>query len=329
MTLDIIVPHYDEPFSEGRKLFDMLALQRDIDFSQFRVICINDGEENDIYPQIVRRDYPYEVICITIPHKGVSAARNRGLKFSTAKWVMFCDFDDTFTSIYSLRSIFDTLDTEDFDMLWYPFYIETCKEQKRQTREDFNLTFIHGKVYRRSFLIEHDIWFEESLYFSEDTAFNNVVHMEMDHSRIGHIRTEIIPYVWSFRPLSCTTSPEKMYRNSVCLFRRQLYVADQFLKRGKQEEHDALCIRAMCDAYVALNRTDIDEDRSEFADEVWRFYKDHQSISVSMEVIEIALNGAMKEMSAPQEALPEDKPFLKWLSEFASEKKGVANVGKV
>ena len=43
MLLDIIVPHYKEPWEVGRPLFEMLALQRGVSFSDFRVILVNDG----------------------------------------------------------------------------------------------------------------------------------------------------------------------------------------------------------------------------------------------------------------------------------------------
>lgn len=319
MTLDIIVPHYDEPWAEGKKLFDMLALQRDVDFSDFRVILVNDGEENDVYPEVVKQGYPYTVDGIVIPHSGVSAARNRGIDHSDAQWVMFCDFDDTFTSIYSLRMIFDALETERHDMLWYPFYVELNEQQKRQIRQKFNLIFTHGKVYRRSFLNQHHIRFEESLYFSEDAAFNRVVDMEIDQNRIGEIKSEIVPYVWAYRVGSITTDPQKVYSNAVGLFRRQVYVANEHQKRGQTEAHDELVIRAMCDAYVTLNRTDLDCDRSEFAKEVWDFWKPNRHVTVSVGIYDEALKGAIKEANITAQQLPEGLTFYGWLDAFTKQ----------
>lgn len=324
MTLDIIVPHYDEPWTEGKKMFDMLALQRDVDFSEFRVILVNDGEQNDVYPEIVKQKYPYAVDEIIIPHKGVSAARNRGIDHSDARWVMFCDFDDTFTSIYSLRMIFDALETERHDMLWFPFYVELNVQQKRQIRKKFNLIFTHGKVYRRSFLNRHQIRFEESLYFSEDAAFNRVVDMEIDQNRIGKIDSEIIPYVWAYRMGSITTDPEKVYSNAIGLFRRQVYVAREHLKRGQKEAHDELVVRAMCDAYVTLNRTDLECDRSTFAKEVWDFWKPNRKVSVRVGIFDEALKAALKEANITSERLPEGLSLSGWLDAFSKQEGGSA-----
>lgn len=320
MTLDIIVPHYKEPWEEGRKLFEILALQRDVDFKDFRVLLVNDGEENDISEEVFRHSYPFEVVSIVIPHAGVSAARNRGIRYSSAEWLIFCDFDDTFTSVYSLRSIFDALENDRYDMLWYPFYVEVNEREKRQIRRSFNLIFIHGKVYRRQFLIQHGILFEESLHFSEDAAFNQLLNMEIDGSRIGEIKSEIIPYVWTFRPGSITTNPENSYSNAVGLFRRQKYVAMQHLNHGDRVSHDALCIRAMCDAYVTFNREGLECDKTAFDQEVWSFWKTEKSLnlgSMDKTILEYAMDGALKEFGLTKDNLKANAPpFEQWLDAF-------------
>lgn len=314
MTLDIIVPHYKEPWSDGKKLFDILALQRGVSFSDFRVILVNDGGENDPYPLIVRQKYPYEVVCLEIPHKGVSAARNKGLDYSRAEWVMFCDFDDTFTSIYSIRGIMDVLEDNNHDLFWTPLYMEISEKQNRQIRDDFNLVFIHGKIFRRRFLIEHGIKFCESLYFSEDTAFNRVVDMEIETGRVGKISNEIIPYVWAYRPGSATTDPKNVWSNHVGLFRRQKYVAEEYQRRGLDKEHDAMVIRAMCDIWVILNRSDLSNDRSAFIEESEEFLRNHSIDSeVNIDLVKKAYNAALAEMGVIPKVLPKYGVFLKWM----------------
>ena len=326
MTLDIIVPHYKEPWSEGKKLFDMLALQRDVNFSDFRVILVNDGEDLDVYPEIVKQKYPYQVAEVIIPHSGVSAARNRGMKHSNAEWIMFCDFDDTFTSIYSLRVFFDAMENEKYDMLWTPFYVELNAQQKRQIRRKFNWIFIHGKVFRRNFLRRHDISFEETLYYSEDTAFCRVIEMEIDPDRIGEIRSEITPYVWAYRRGSITTDHQNVFSNAVGLFRRQKYVAGQHLIRGQTELADAVSMRAMCDGYVTLNRADLDCDRSAFKQEVLAFYRDKlDTMTVSVGIMETAYKASLKEAGLSASDLPQDMPFNRWMGQIAKEVRTARN----
>ena len=323
--LDIIVPHYREPWSEGKKLFDILALQRDVDFSDFRVILVNDGD-HDVYPDIVKQNYPYRIDSITIPHSGVSSARNRGIRHSDAEWVMFCDFDDTFTSIYSLRVFIDALGTKNHDLLWTPFYVELNEQQKRQIRKKFNWIFIHGKIFRRSFLLKHRILFEEGLYYSEDTAFCRVIEMEIEPERIGEIRSEITPYVWAYRRGSITTDPGNTFSNAVGLFRRQRYVTMQHLKRGQNDLAGAVALRGLCDAYVTLNRNDLpDIDKSTFRKEVLDFYAEDNSILViNADIVKTALEASMTESGVGQTNLPQDLNLLQWIQQLDDEiqKKG-------
>lgn len=325
MLLDIIVPHYDEPWETGQKLFDMLAMQRGVDFSQFRVLLVNDGAKNMIgYPIINSMRYPFKTVCLAFPHRGVSAARNHGLDYSDAKWVMFCDFDDTFASVYAMRSIMDTLGTDGFDELWSPFYVEMNGDGKRQVRKDRNSIMIHSKIYRRAFLEEHRIRFRNGLNYSEDTAFCAVVDMEIDRRRIGRIRSEVIPYVYAYREGSVTTDPGKLAENSIGLFHRQEYVADEYLKRGKRSYHDALVVRGMCDAYVLLNRKDLSGDFEEFREEAIRYYlkKRPEMETVDIGVANRAWAAAIREMRAENGGLPEENPIPEWLESLSKEKGG-------
>ena len=323
MMLDIIVPHYKEPWSEVRKLFDMLALQRAVSFDNFRVLLVNDGGQCKITEDVFRQGYPYEVIGLEIEHQGVSAARNYGLQKSRAEWVMFCDCDDTFSSIYSLRSILDVLGTQDYDMLWMPFYVECSVHQNRQIREKYNQLFIHGKIFRRSFLEEHHLRFSTELDFSEDTAFLSLVSMEIGQGRIGEIKSEAPMYVWTFRPGSATTDPERMYSNSVGLFRRQLYVIQEYRKRDMWEDADRLCIRALCDAYITLSRKDFAQDHTEFSQEVKRFcQKEVGHLNIDAKTLQLAMAGAITESGVSKLYVPKVDGFYGWVEEMGVNSNG-------
>ena len=73
MILDLIVPHYKEPWSVGKPFFDMLACQRNVDFNSFRVILVHDGV--DTFPEAYFTAYPFKTVQCPIKHGGVSAAR--------------------------------------------------------------------------------------------------------------------------------------------------------------------------------------------------------------------------------------------------------------
>ena len=95
MTLDIIIPHYHEPWSLCKPLFDSIALQCGVNWENIGVIVVNDGVEGTLADYLFA-GYPYHIKHIVQIHSGLSATRNRGLDESKADYVMFCDSDDQF-----------------------------------------------------------------------------------------------------------------------------------------------------------------------------------------------------------------------------------------
>ena len=116
MLLEIIVPHYNEPWSVVRPFFEMLRCQRCADFDSFTVHIVHDGTE--AFPESNFSEMPFKVRQSVIQHGGVSAARNYGLEHSEAEWICFCDCDDTFVSIYALHEVMNVLPAEGYDLLW-------------------------------------------------------------------------------------------------------------------------------------------------------------------------------------------------------------------
>ena len=93
--LDIIIPHYKEDPELMRPMLDILKIQRNVKFTDFRVLIVCDGEDI-VLPEGFGSDCPFEVRSITVPHGGISSARNAGLDASQADWIMWCDSDDAF-----------------------------------------------------------------------------------------------------------------------------------------------------------------------------------------------------------------------------------------
>lgn len=252
--LDIIIPHYTEPWGVGEKMFTILALQRGIDFSAFRVLLVNDGEENRL-PDEYFAKLPYRVEQISIPHKGVSAARNAGIDHATAPWLMFCDFDDTFAHVYALRDIMSILPADGYDMLHSRMIVEDRTEGKDLltfSPESQRFVFTHGKVYRKAFLDEQGIRFDETMRFQEDSLFNATVIARTSHTHIGEIKSVSPLYVWIRRPSSVTNSgrdDEAMFSH----FIRNLKATEE---NRVSRDYDCYCgmvTRTVWDAYYMLN----------------------------------------------------------------------------
>lgn len=171
MKLSLCVPHYKETDEQVKPLLDSIALQQGIDFSVIEVVIAHDGEEAAPLSKCLE-DKPYKIKEITSAHGGVCKARNAALDASSGEYVMFCDCDDMFSNalgvFYILREI-----GKEFNMLTSAFVEEAIVSRERLgfVNRQFDEVFVHGKVFRRAFLDENDIRFNEELTLHEDHNF--------------------------------------------------------------------------------------------------------------------------------------------------------------
>ena len=161
MKLQILVPQYKEDERVISKLLDSIELQRNIDFKDIGVIIVNDGSDI-ILKHAFLEDYPFRIDYIKNEHKGVSATRNRALKEATADYVMFCDADDMFYHNLAIQLILRECESKKPDC-FYSTFVEEVPDQQHPGKFLYSarqqaFVFVHGKVYRREFLIENDIY---------------------------------------------------------------------------------------------------------------------------------------------------------------------------
>lgn len=323
--LDIIVTHYKEDWSVGKKLFDMIGLQRCIDFNQIRVTIVNDGG-NSIDPKHLS-DYPYDIRQVNIEHEGISAARNAGIKAAEGTWVMFCDFDDNFASIFSLREYLNVLDTDKVDMLWCRILAEDYLDGKHLlyfVPDKQRYVFCHGKVYRREFLIDSNIHFDTDLVFNEDSCFNAVIIARTHYSRIGEIRSPFPLYTWIRRENSVTNSgrtDEASYGH----FKRNLKVTAEY--ENGDERYEGMVTRTVYDTYfmvfgkrnsMKMRRRILDEFTPWIAERYRAFGK------VSPEIFKQLREVSRSELIEPDEVVPDDPVTVsKWVNGLVEIYEGV------
>lgn len=186
MTLDILIPHYKEPENIIKLLLDSIENQQGIDFTKIKVIIVNDGNDVILSDSFLKQ-YTFNLKYIIKDHEGASAARNKALEISTADYVMFCDADDMFIDCTALWQIFINLRPETTvfksvfvaemlnkninfknDDVTSVFYLMAPKSEKVIGHAD---TFVHGKVFKRQFLIDNDIRWPVELDYGEDSFF--------------------------------------------------------------------------------------------------------------------------------------------------------------
>lgn len=315
--LDIIITHYTEPYEVGEKMFRMIGLQRCIDFHDIRVVVVNDGGQR--LPEEKLAELPYPVEQIDIPHGGVSVARNAGIENAKGDWIMFCDFDDSFAGIFSLREIMCQLKTDQYDMLWSRIIAEDYvdgKEMLYYVPDKQRFVFCHGKVYRTEFLRESGVRFDTELVFNEDSCFNAVIIARVSHTRIGEIHSQLPIYCWIRRQNSVTNSgreDEATYGH----FRRNMKVTHEYEGRDR---FAGMVTRTAYDTYfmvfgkrnsMQMRRRILDEFTPWIAERIEAF--GHVDPVTLEEIRKIS----RMELIEPDEVVPDDYAQIeKWVTDI-------------
>ena len=254
MTLDIIVPHYKEPWEVCHYLFDSIALQGGISFNNIKVIVVNDGD--CLLDQKRFENYPYKVEYLVKEHGGVSAARNYGLDHSKADYVMFCDADDGFLSNYGLHLVFSAMQ-EGHDYIYSNFVEETYTAENTMTivRHDRDFTFMHGKVYKRSFLVEENIRFDPEMTIHEDGYFNTIaLVVAQKRKSIKGIETPF--YLWRWNDNSTVRSDREDFvlRTYDKLMQTRIGACNQLKDRGMDDEYKVSVCMTVLNSYYDFQK---------------------------------------------------------------------------
>ena len=255
MTLDIIVPHYREPWETCSYLFDSIALQRGLSLNNIRVIVVNDGDcliDTEHF-----KGYPYKIEYLVKEHGGVSAARNYGLDHSDADYVMLCDIDDGFLSTYGLHLVFSAMQ-EGFDFCVSNFVEETYSADNTMTivRHDKDLTFMHGKVYRRQFLVDQNLRFDPEMTLHEDGYFNMLVFVVTKNA--GKQKWIDTPfYLWRWNDNSTVRGDKQDFvlKTYEHVMRTRIGICNQLRDRGYADEYRTAVCMTVLNSYYDFQKT--------------------------------------------------------------------------
>lgn len=315
--LDIVVTHYKEEWEIGEKLFRSIALQRCIDFGDIRVTVVNDGGHRIAEEHFT--GLPFTVEQVDIPHGGVSKARNTGIDHAKEKWIMFCDFDDCFASIFSLREILNVLDTDDYDMLWTKILAEDYVDGKQllyYVPDKQKYVFCHGKVYSTEFLRDKNVRFDESLVFNEDSCFNAVIIARTPSKRIGEIASQMPIYCW-IRRMSSVTNSGRQDEATYGHFRRNMIVTKEY-EDADDERAYGMVTRTVYDTYfMVFGKRNSMQLRRRLVDEFTPWIAERMEMfgDVTDDDLEEIIKIARLELLGPDEVVPDDiETVTKWLS---------------
>lgn len=249
--LEILVPQYKETEDIIKPLLDSIALQQAVDFSDIGVIICNDGTDVRLSEAFLD-GYPYDIVYRKEPHRGVSATRNACFDQSSAEYVMWCDADDLFYSACALHIIFREMGFGEFDGLVSAFVEEVKRDGKTEfIKHENDVTFVHGKVFRRQYLIDNDIRWNDALTVHEDSYFNILAQSFSDNIKYCPVSF----YLWKWRDASvCRHDPKYLLKTYNNMLDSNTALVKEFQRRGKDHEAEFHVVSMIFDAYYTMNK---------------------------------------------------------------------------
>ena len=176
--LSVILPCYNTEKYIGKTLESLEAQT----MQDFEMVFVNDGSTDHTLDILnsVKEKYPSRVIVVSKENEGLSKTRNVGLEYATGEFVIFLDSDDYIDNDYfevltkaavennsdMVLSGQHKVDEEGNIIASIDYPVDKYSEYSLRRLN------MHGKLYRLSFLNEHNIRFANGK-LNEDNPFNN------------------------------------------------------------------------------------------------------------------------------------------------------------
>ena len=275
MKFQILIPQYKETDEVVKPLLDSIAIQQNVDMNEIGVIICNDGSNTFLSEELLN-NYPYKIEYYKEPHKGVSATRNACLDKATAEYVMFCDADDMFYSVCGLYLIFREINIGGFDSLVSVFIEEGRHPETKEPiyiNHDMDMTFVHGKVHRRQYLIDNKIRWNDSLTIHEDSFFNCLC--QKCAKELKYCPTPF--YLWKWRDDSiCRGDFKYILKTYNNMLDSNTALVEELLHRGKGEDAAFFACNMIYDAYYTMNKDEwVNQENIEYREAVEKRFKEY------------------------------------------------------
>ena len=209
MLVQILISHYNESEDTVACLLNSIALQQGINFNtDVDAIICSDGGPIKLSESFINK-WPFKVKYTYNEHKNISHVRNTLLEQSTGEYIMFCDADDMFIGLMGLYSIITLIKASPYDVIASRFFTElkpTDYDQHSYNLISSDMDFVHGKAFKRSYIMNSDIKFNSSLR-NTDTLF---LSLALNSTAFKTCLSEPF-YLWKYNKISVCHSSENHF----------------------------------------------------------------------------------------------------------------------
>jgi glycosyltransferase involved in cell wall biosynthesis len=226
MKISILINHYDEPEQTIKRLLQSIELQIGVDLCKdVEIIICSDGYDNILSKSFIK-SFRYPIIYIAKEYSGVCLTRNVLLDHASGDYIMYCDADDMFIRMDALSLLIKKCYIN-LDVIVTRFLEETSKGLIPRIQDRY---FLHGKLFRRQFLKDNAIRFNEEFSFSGDPWFINLAMQLANKSK--YIDEAL--YLWKNNPESITRKNKlHYYKNYDLHLKCDILLIEEYLKRNR------------------------------------------------------------------------------------------------
>ena len=224
--VDIIIPAYNCSKTLSRTLASIVA---QTESKKCIVTVVDDCSTEDLKPIIKTFSSMIKIQYLRTSEnlKSPGLARQWGINHTNARYIMFLDADDVLAS-QAVEVVNREMMHTNADVLVGHFYHQ--ENGVFNIAEETNSTWLHGKVYKRSFLEQYNITFSEGI--NEDGPFNTQCFALAKN--IYYFPQPI--YYWLEYKDSLTRSNKYSFCESACIFVKNLVRAYENILKYKNEE---------------------------------------------------------------------------------------------
>lgn len=175
MFLSIIIPTYNCEKYIGECISSII---KEVD-NDVEIIIVDDGS-TDNTKKIIDYYIDEKIIYCKNNNHGVSYSRNFGIDKAKGEYIMFVDADDVLSCNW--YQAIKKVKNKKYDIIYFSGFINTDSINKLEIIDNIigypskntlgNLSSPCSKLYKRLFLINNDIKFEEAIINGEDLLFN-------------------------------------------------------------------------------------------------------------------------------------------------------------
>ena len=241
MELSIIVPVFNVQDYVEKCILSLL----DIPIKNFEIIVVDDGSmDNSI--NIVSNSNNEKIRILKQENKGLSAARNTGLKNAIGNYILFVDSDDYIENSFSIKSMIEIAKRKKCDIV--------IGNGKYFWNDEKNYYIYSMENYNRNFLINNKLFFLEGIYHEDAEWMPNVF---INSSNIYFLGNEF--YIYRQRDGSIINSKNNkknfdLMKISQLVYKRLNDINDEKLKELIKERYMEIFYMAF------MSGRDIDKD---------------------------------------------------------------------